>query len=231
MPSPRQIVPTTARDKMLRACRISRAVDIFVILSVSRLGQPAHILPRSEPKGFFMLLFLDTEYTGFGQVPRRLISLGIVAEDASSEFYVELADTWRMEDCSDFVKREVLPLLAGKPVAFEHSRGRLREWFLSAPRAVRIACDSGTDFRFLLDLLGDPLPKNLATTYFDLRPLIDVAVYDRTVSNYYQRDDRVHHALVDARAHRKGWLAWMDARKSGRRDTGTRAGISITGKV
>ncbi|MFM0175396.1 hypothetical protein [Paraburkholderia sediminicola] len=178
-----------------------------------------------------MLLFLDTEYTGFGQVPPRLISLGIVAEDASREFYVELADTWRMEHCSDFVKREVLPLLAGKSLTFPHSRVRLREWFLTVPRAVRIACDSGTDFRFLLDLLGDPLPENLATTYFDLRPLIDTAVYDRTVSNYYRQDHRVHHALVDARAYRKGWLAWMDARKSRGKDTGTRAGVSITGKL
>jgi hypothetical protein len=161
-----------------------------------------------------MLLFLDTEYTGFGQRPPRLISLGIVAEDASRELYIELADTWQMEDCSEFVRKEVLPLLEGAPLAFQQGRVRLREWLLDAPRAVRMACDSSTDFRFFLELLGDPLPLNLATTYFDLRPLIDTAVYDRTVSNYYRHDNRVHHALVDARAYRKGWLAWMDARKA-----------------
>lgn len=161
-----------------------------------------------------MLLFLDTEYTGFGPRSPKLISLGIVAEDASSELYIELADTWQMADCSEFVIKEVLPLLEGTPLAFQQGRARLREWFLNAPRAVRIACDSGTDFRFLLELLGDPRPLNLATTYFDLRPLIDTAVYDQTVSNFYRQDNRVHHALVDARAYRKGWLAWMDARKA-----------------
>ncbi|NYH23816.1 hypothetical protein [Paraburkholderia bryophila] len=163
-----------------------------------------------------MLLFLDTEYTGLGQRSPQLISLGIVAEDASREFYIELADMWRTEDCSDFVRGRVLPLLEGMSLPFLQARARLRDWFLNAPRAVQIACDSGTDFRFLLELLGSPLPANLAATYFDLRPLIDTGVYDRTVSNCYQHDNRIHHALVDARAYRKGWLAWMDERKAAR---------------
>ncbi|MGF6935738.1 hypothetical protein OKW41_004900 [Paraburkholderia sp. UCT70] len=69
-----------------------------------------------------MLLFLDTEYTGFGQRTPRLISPGIVAEDASREFYIEFSDTWQIEDCSDFVKREVLPLLEGAPYVRTRSR-------------------------------------------------------------------------------------------------------------
>ncbi|MGF6638411.1 hypothetical protein OKW38_000490 [Paraburkholderia sp. MM5496-R1] len=107
-----------------------------------------------------MLLFLDTEYTGFGQRTPRLISLGIVAEDASREFYIEFSDTWQIEDCSDFVKREVLPLLEGAPLTFEQGRVRLREWFFNAPRAVRIASDSSTDFRFLR-LCGEASPAIL----------------------------------------------------------------------
>lgn len=164
-----------------------------------------------------MLLFLDTEYTGFGQISPGLISLALVAEDGSREFYAELADTWTPNECTPFVRREVLPLLAGTRLSRDEARVALRIWFQDAPRTVRIACDSETDWRFLLDLLGTPLPRNLADRYYDLRPLIDATIYDCAVTAYYETDARIHHALVDARAYRAGWLAWMDSRKSGAR--------------
>lgn len=160
-----------------------------------------------------MLLFLDTEYTGFGQTDPRLISLALVSEDGRREFYVELADTWQLADCTGFVRREVLPLLEGPARTLAQARDELREWFTAAPRHVQAACDSVTDFRFLLALLGAPCPDNLAAEYFDLRPLIDTTVYDRTVAACYRTDPRLHHALADARAYRRGWLAWMDSRK------------------
>lgn len=160
-----------------------------------------------------MLLFLDTEYTGLGQADPGLISLALVAEDGRREFYVELADTWQLADCNGFVRREVLPRLDGSPRPFAQARVALRDWFADAPRHVQAACDSVTDFRFLLALLGAPCPDNLAADHVDLRPLIDTSVYDRTVAAWYRTDPRMHHALVDARAYRSGWLAWMDSRK------------------
>lgn len=160
-----------------------------------------------------MLIFLDTEYTGLGQPSPRLISLGLVTEDGSREFYVELKDTWKLEDCSDFVRREVLPLLGGPAVSPRQARESLLDWFSFSPRAVRAACDSMTDFRFLLQMLGELKPLNLAAAPFDLRPLIDTKVYHDAVMAHYLTDSREHHALVDACAYRKGWLAWMDSRK------------------
>lgn len=163
-----------------------------------------------------MMLFLDTEYTGLQQRKPKLISLGIVSEDGRREFYVELADTWQFEDCSDFVKREVLPLLKGPSVPMSVARACLRSWFADAPRSVQVACDSARDFDFLLHLFADARPSNLQAGYYDLRPLIDTTVYHNAVLAHYENDNRVHHALVDARAYRKGWLAWMDARKAAR---------------
>ncbi|OAJ60556.1 hypothetical protein A6V36_01820 [Paraburkholderia ginsengiterrae] len=93
-----------------------------------------------------MLVFLDTEYTGLGQLSPKLISLGIVTEDGQREFYVELEDTWKLEDCSDFVRRKVLPLLGGAAVSLLQARERLLDWFSASPRTVRAACDSMTDF-------------------------------------------------------------------------------------
>ena len=161
-----------------------------------------------------MLIFLDTEYTGLGQVCPKLISLALVAEDGQREFYIELTDTWQLDDCAEFVKSEVLPLLQGPFCSEVEARDALRAWFADAPREVQIACDSETDFRFLSNLLGAPRPENLAACYFDLRPLIDTAIYDQVVTAYYQIDNRLHHALTDARAYRRGWLAWMDAQKN-----------------
>lgn len=83
-----------------------------------------------------MLLFLDTEYTGLGQPRPKLISLALVAEDGSREFYAELADTWTPDDCTPFVQREVLPLLAGPRLSRVEACAALREWFGDAPRTT-----------------------------------------------------------------------------------------------
>lgn len=52
-------------------------------------------------------LFRDCEFTRLSAAA-KLISLALVAEDGR-EFYVELLDAWREEDCSDFVKEILLP--------------------------------------------------------------------------------------------------------------------------
>lgn len=57
-----------------------------------------------------MKLFLDSEFTQLNR-ETKLISLALVSE-AGDEFYVELTDTYRIEDCSDFVIRHVLPQLS-----------------------------------------------------------------------------------------------------------------------
>jgi hypothetical protein len=162
-----------------------------------------------------MLVFLYTEYTGFGQLQPKLISLALVTENGRREFYAELADTWTPDDCTPFVQREVLPLLAGSRMPRAEASAGLRAWIADAPRSIQVACDAETDWRFLLDLLGTPWPATLADRYFDLRPLIDTTIYDRTVAAYHRTGAREHHALTDAHAYRRGWLAWMDARKTG----------------
>ena len=58
-----------------------------------------------------MRLFLDCEFTKLS-AQAKLISLALVAEDGR-EFYVEVIDAWREEDCSEFVKEIVLPQLWG----------------------------------------------------------------------------------------------------------------------
>ena len=161
-----------------------------------------------------MLVFLDTEFTGLSHPAhaRQLLSLALVAEDGSAQWYAEL-DGWELADCDLWVQRHVVPLLTGPSLSRDAARASLQDWFATRPRSVQAACDSDIDWRFLLGLLGER-PSNLAAQRLDLAPLIDTAIYNNTVAAYFANGHPEHHALHDARAYRLGWLAWMDARKS-----------------
>jgi hypothetical protein len=154
-----------------------------------------------------MRFFLDTEYTGTHTHNPLLISLALVAEDGSREWYVELADGWTMQDFSPFVIREVLPHLKGPQMTWGDARQSLLQWFAAAPRGCVAACDAEQDFQFLLALLGKR-PSNLAPQRLDLAPLINTGSYHHVVEKYHLLPDHPwHHALHDARSYRLAWLA------------------------
>ncbi len=161
-----------------------------------------------------MLVFLDTEYTGDDEPAPKLISIALVAEDGQREFYAELSDGWRVEDCNSFVQRAVLPHLdAANVLSRTELRSALRQWLCAGPRSIRIATDSPIDFEILANLLADEWPKNLAVDRYDLRALVDSGAFHRAVQRYFGSGRNEHHALHDARALRFGWLAYMDVRK------------------
>ena len=154
-----------------------------------------------------MLLFLDTEYTGLGQEQPRLISLALVSEDGRREWYAALSEGWTEAECSEFVKRTVLPQIKGPRLNIADARISLLEWMVDAPRRCIAACDAEQDFQFLLQLLGNR-PKNLEPAHHDLAPLINTSIYHHAVEAYHAAPDRPwHHALHDARSYRLGWLA------------------------
>lgn len=166
-----------------------------------------------------MLIFLDTEFTGLNQSDPKLISIGLVPADGRNEFYaeIEIGDGWTYFDCAEFVRLEVLPLLKGgnRLVTRAELRDKLLAWFATLPRNCQIACDSEIDMRLLRQALGDAWPANLAPKHFDLRDMANSTVFDRAVAEYFEwTNAKPHHALHDARANRKGWLAYCDARKN-----------------
>jgi len=161
-----------------------------------------------------VLIFLDCEFTDF--IDCELISIGMVSEDGQHEFYAERSDyndSW----CNRFVRESVLPHLGQCPVAIctrPELTKRVWDWFATLPRHVQLASDSTHDRDLLWDAFNDGLPVNLDKSVFDLRPLIDTTVFNDAVCRYHDQLGRPwHHALHDARAHRVGWMAWMDARK------------------
>lgn len=91
-----------------------------------------------------MLIFVDTESTGFIQL--GLISIGIVADDGR-EFYAERTD-YRREDCSDFVRSAVVPMLgriAGAACTRTELAKRLRAWFEALAEPATLVFDYSTD--------------------------------------------------------------------------------------
>lgn len=160
-----------------------------------------------------MLIFLDTEFNNLAD--RKLISIGMVSEDGQHAFYRELRD-FDLDNCSPFVRTNVLPLLGhfhGAIVESAKLPEHVSQWIKTLPRSLSIACDSEWDWEIFSKLAGYPLPKNISGR-FDLRPLIDTTVFHKAVCRYHDLADQPwHHAFHDAQAHRFGWLAWNDARR------------------
>lgn len=149
-----------------------------------------------------MLVFLDTEFTDF--MRPDLISIGLVAEDGR-EFYGERND-YQQEDCSDFVREEVLPLLRRFPDArFSEVKlsFRVREW-LTSLGPFTLACDSLYDRDLLINLLEE-MPPNLEG-WLNLNDYMSTP-YRQAESAFHSQGWPWHHALYDAQAMRAGWLA------------------------
>lgn len=161
-----------------------------------------------------MRLFLDTEFTDF--IDCELISIGLVSEDGQHEFYAEVEDYDRAK-CNPYVQSGIWPLLGKTPEAVIPRAvlaEQLRTWLSGLPRSIIIACDSYQDWELLVDVLDGELPVNITGRY-DLRALIDTTVFNQAVCQYHAQPGQPwHHALHDARAHRAGWLAWLDKNKT-----------------
>jgi hypothetical protein len=147
-----------------------------------------------------MKLFLDCEFTQLNQ-DTKLISLALVSE-GGDEFYVELTDTYQVEDCSEFVIENVLPQLAlpehGKTMA--EAQELLLAFLGNLNGNVEICSDAPDwDWCFFCQLayVDHRWPSNVinqATNLLRLfRDLEAVDIGDMTIP------ELPHHALLDAR--------------------------------
>lgn len=139
-----------------------------------------------------MRLFLDCEFTQLS-ASAKLISLALVAEDGR-EFYVELLDTWREAECSDFVVEIVLPQLWGGSYALPiiGARSALLEFLASFEQALEIVTDAPQyDWELFCEL-----------AYADGKWPRNVGIYPTDATTLDAISDGIplpHHALLDAR--------------------------------
>lgn len=137
-------------------------------------------------------LFLDCEFTELTS-QAKLISLALVAEDGR-EFYVELLDSWRVEDCSDFVTEIVLPQLWGGEYTMPiiEARTALLTFLASFETEVEIVTDAPMyDWELFCELAYDAgrWPQNVRNHPTDVT----------TLSPTNDGEELPHHALLDAR--------------------------------
>ena len=141
-----------------------------------------------------MRLFLDTEFTNL--VPdNKLISIALV-DDNGEYFYAELTDTYTVNDCSDFVKEIVLPILKGGEYRMSSYDCclKLGHWIEERGSCI-LACDNpGWDIPHLKFILRDLWPENLKrnTIYQVYVP------YDLETQIVIENNYDVHNALDDA---------------------------------
>ncbi|WP_081312247.1 hypothetical protein [Stutzerimonas stutzeri] len=138
-----------------------------------------------------MRLYLDTEFTQLNRFTYRLISLALVSSDGQ-EFYVELADNWTEDECSDFTQSIVLPQLDLPQHGRSTEQARLGLLsFLRLVGSAEIISDAmAWDWPLLLWLAGPPgLPEGIEAGTFPAAIQSDIE----------ELDDAPHHALLDAR--------------------------------
>ena len=147
-----------------------------------------------------MKLFLDCEFTRLTQ-DTKLISLGLVSE-SGDEFYVELTDTYRIEDCSDFVIQNVLPQL-NQPlygVSLEEAQAALRVFLGGIEGQLEICSDAPEwDWEFFCQLayVGHRWPSHVVNRPTNLIRLFRHFEADKIGD--FALPELPHHALLDAR--------------------------------
>lgn len=142
-----------------------------------------------------MYVFFDTEFTQLSS-DANLISIGLVAMDGR-HFYAELTGNWCESECSEFVQKEVIPLLEGLQVmTFPQLRSTLKVWIESLGDDINLVTDApDLDWRWILDIFPDPesWPHNLSAEA--VRSWVDEIA---TQKEQRYRAYRRHHALDDA---------------------------------
>lgn len=147
-----------------------------------------------------MKLFLDCEFTQLNQ-DTKLISLALVSE-GGDEFYVELTDTYQVEDCSDFVIENVLPQLDlpvfGQTLA--QAQASLASFLGSLKGPLEVCSDAPEwdwDFFCELSYVGHRWPSNVTNQATNLVRLF--RAFEADDIGDITIPELPHHALLDAR--------------------------------
>lgn len=147
-----------------------------------------------------MKLFLDCEFTQLNQ-STKLISLALVSE-AGDEFYVELTDTYQVEDCSDFVIENVLPQLdlPAHGVSFIDAQVALKTFLNGLDGPLEVCSDAPEwdwDFFCQLAYVNHQWPSHVVNKPTNLIQLFKHLEADDI--GEVTLPELPHHALLDAR--------------------------------
>lgn len=145
-----------------------------------------------------MIVYLDTEFTGFRDP--QLISAGLVCDNR--ELYFEVAGIPN-DICTPFVVENVLPLLCGNNLTEPEICVELTTFLAACGPEVTFLCDAP---RYDIALIQPFLPETLRWHY-SIPSFPTRAQFDAFTEELQLELDtlRQHHALDDARALAKIW--------------------------
>lgn len=181
-------------------------------------------LPPDPPSsGDPVLVFYDCEFTDLSP-NSSLLSIGLVVADGDAELYIEIADA-NVGASSDFVKETVLPLFgrhAPELPTRVAAAARIETWLDTVrgndrQRQIQMIADSSWDWDHFLALFPARSPDEpVWAAEFNLvgrmvQYLLDPSgpgrTFDTAMTMYHAQHGEQHHALVDARALKTGWMA------------------------
>lgn len=183
-------------------------------------------MPTTDEPNTPIKVFFDTEFTdllGIIQDP-ALISIGMITEDGARTFYAELTDTYTVDQCSDFVRAWVLPILDAPDLSevldstavyarmsATQCSTCLGQWLDQVGSHIQLCSDAPSyDWHFVVELFHDQAwPKSLAHAPISCLPSaadLRIRHLRRAEELYSSRLFRRHHALDDARVNREVWL-------------------------
>lgn len=156
------------------------------------------------------LIFFDCEFTGLSG-SALLISAGFITQ-SGDQFYAELSD-YAEDNCNDFVKTTVLPLLSVHPISTADFLISLTDWLRNLGGDFMFIADSDWDQRILTKTfvsVGKTIPDNwrFQKTPDNFTNGTQRNLFNDEMAAYFLRhpDQKPHHALTDARAIRSAYL-------------------------
>jgi hypothetical protein len=161
-----------------------------------------------------MRWFMDSEFAENGSTI-KLISIALVSE-GGEEYYRALRDGWTPEDCSDWVKANVMPYLPPPDSPLWATRAEVRRdltLLLLRDGTPEVWADFGAyDWVALCQLFGTmmDLPSGMPMFVRDLRQ--EVARLGVSTWDLPRRAGIAHNALEDARELRDRWV-WLRERE------------------
>lgn len=148
-------------------------------------------------------IFIDTEFTNFAQ--SQSISVGISAANGES-FYAEVE--YIVEECSEFVRNTVIPLLDGtNKVSQDELKRSLQAWLrdLLGDNTCVVCYDSEFDRILFENIFGKDLPKRLVFFRLGAKNINELRRYE-----YYLKHQKPrHHGLYDAEALSYSFRGWL----------------------
>jgi len=172
-------------------------------------------------------LFLDTEFTDFKHMD--LISIGAISENGTHKFYKEVTN--HIADYrSDFVKEVVIPLLNHNEfgASYDWTSFLFAEWLNVLPTENIVIIIDYTGDKILTEklleknrpkknisfmLVSDALTQVLQERrlYSEKNNTLAMNTFmDESENYYHQYDNRIHHALVDAKSNQHGWISALN---------------------